>query len=92
MTVGTAGIHRLERLSWVEAFYFMSMIATAQGPAFEPSTPAGMIFTSIMAFISIGTVVAALGFLFGPFFGRLWRVGVEKLEEEIESFSRHKKP
>ncbi len=89
---GTLGIHRLEGLSWVESFYFMSMIATAQGPAFEPQTSAGMIFTSAMAFVSVGTVVAALGFLFGPFFGRLWRIGVEKLEEEIESVTRHKRP
>ena len=28
--------------------------------------------------------LAALGFLFGPFFGKLCKVGFEKLEHEIE--------
>ena len=44
-----------------------------------------------MAFVSVGTVVAALGFLFGPFFGRLWRIGVERLEEEAELLERRRK-
>ncbi len=93
MAVGTSGIHRIEGLSWVESFYYMSMIATAQGPAFEPRTAQGMIFTSVMAFVSAGCGVAALAFLFGPFFGRLWHIGVEKVEEELETIShQHKKP
>ena len=83
MAIGTAGLHRLENIPWLRAFYFMSMIATAQGPMFTPETDAGLVFTSLMAFISVGTVVAALGFIFGPFFGLLWRIGVEKFEEEI---------
>ena len=83
MTSGTVGVHYLEGLSYLDAFYFMSMIATAQGPTIAPTTPAGKMFTSIIAFISVGSVVAALGFLFGPFFGKLWRVGVEKMEDEL---------
>ena len=90
MVVGTAGLHRIESMPWIKAFYVMSMIATAQGPTFTPGTDTGLIFISIMAFISVGTVVAALGFLFGPFFGLLWRVGVEKLEEEIHSLKKGK--
>lgn len=91
MVVGTLGIHHIERMTYVQAFYFMSMIATAQGPpVFGPVTPAGMIFTSIMSFVSVGAVVTALGFLFGPFFGRLWRVGVIKLEEELEHIKHDK--
>lgn len=89
MLVGTIGIHHLERLSYLDAFYFMSMIATAQGPTTVPTTVAGKLFTALIAFVSVGSVVAALGFLFGPFFGRLWRLGVEKMEEEIEHLSRH---
>ena len=78
--VGTVGIHHFERLSYLDAFYFMSMLATAQGPALTPATPAGKLFAAFMAYLSIGTVVAALGFLFGPFFGVVWKVGVERLE------------
>ena len=86
MTVGTVGMHAIEGLSCLDAFYFMSMLATAQGPTFTPVTPAGKLFAAAMAFVSVGTVVAALGFLFGPFFGRLWRVGVERLEQEAHLF------
>ena len=39
--------------------------------------------SSLMAFVSVGGGVAALGFLFGPFFGKIWRIGVEHLEEEL---------
>lgn len=87
MIVGTVGIHYLEGYSYLDAFYFMSMIATAQGPMMIPQTAGGKIFASIMAFVSVGGGVAALGFLFGPFFGKIWRIGVEHLEEELH----HKK-
>jgi hypothetical protein len=83
MVIGTVGIHHLEGLSYIDSFYFMSMIATAQGPAVAPVTTGGKVFTSIIAFLSVGAVVAALGFIFGPFFGKLWKVGVEKMEDEM---------
>ena len=94
MAIGTLGIHVLEKMSYLDAFYFMSMIATAQGPTATPATPSGKLFVSLMAFISVGTVVAALGFLFGPFFGQFWKMGVERLEEEahlLEHRTREKK-
>ena len=83
MGIGVVGMHRFEKMPWIDAFYFMSMIATAQGPMVTPLTTAGKIFVSLMAFISVGAVVASLGFLFGPFLGKLWRVGVEHLEQDI---------
>ena len=83
MTMGTLGMRYLEGYSYLDAFYFMSMIATAQGPVVVPQTAAGKIFASLMAFVSVGGGVAALGFLFGPFFGKIWRIGVEHLEEEL---------
>ena len=86
---GTVGMHRIEGMSYLDAFYFMSMVATAQGPAQVPATAAGKLFAALMAFVSIGTVVASLGFLFGPFFGKLWRIGVEHLEEEWHVLAGH---
>ena len=83
------GLHLIERMSLLDAFYFMSMIATAQGPAVAPATPAGKLFTSLMAFISVGAVAASVGFLFGPFFGQLWHIGRERLEEEARLLSKH---
>ena len=85
MVVGTVGMRAIEHMSSLDAFYFMSMIATAQGPVIIPSTPAGKLFAAFMSFVSVGTVVAALGFLFGPFFTHLWRISVRKLEEEEQN-------
>lgn len=83
MAIGIFGIHWSEKVSYLDAFYIMSMIATSQGTTFTPETAFGKIFISFMAFLSVGSVFAALGFLFGPFFGKLWRIGVIKLEEEL---------
>ena len=82
VTVGTLGMHWLEGFSYLDAFYFISMIATAQGSAITPATTAGKLFAALMAYISVGSVVASLGFFFGPFFGQLWHLGVKWLEEE----------
>ena len=82
MVVGTVGMHALEGMAYLDAFYFMSMIATAQGPITIPHSVAGKLFAAGMSFVSAGVVVAALGFLFGPFFTRLWTISVRKLEEE----------
>ena len=84
MTVGTVGIHYFEGLPYIDAFYFMSMLATAQGPPSAPATVAGKIFASIMAFISVGSIVATLGFLLGPFFGVVLRLEAERMEKEIQ--------
>ena len=85
--LGAVGIHKIEKYSWVDSFYFVSMIVTAQGANITPATAEGKIFTAVISFISVGCVVAALGYVFGPFLGALWRMGSEKIEEEIH----HKK-
>ena len=90
MGAGTVGMHLIERMSYLDAFYFMSMIATAQGPTVTPASAAGKLFASLMAFISVGSVVTSLGFLFGPFFGRLWKIGAERFEEEVRWLDQHK--
>ena len=92
LAFGTAGIHWIEKFSWVDSFYFTSMIATGQGPApnASPATALGKIFTSLLAFVSVGSMVAAFGFLFGPFLGKLWRIGVFKIEEEISRLGQKK--
>jgi hypothetical protein len=82
MLVGTIGMHLIEQISWMDAFYFMSMIATAQGASYVPQTALGKLFASLMSFVSVGFVVASLGFLFGPFLGKLFKIGQDKLEEE----------
>ena len=88
LSLGTYGMHRFEHLPFLKAFYFMSMIATAQGPTYAPATTAGMLFASLMAFLSVGVITAALAFLFGPFFGKLWKIGVVHFEEEVQKFKK----
>ena len=92
LLLGTFGIHSLEKFSYLDSFYFTSMLATGQGPppSVTPETPAGKIFSCFFAFVSVGSMAASLGFLLGPFFGKLWRVGVMKLEEEIEYLHKKK--
>jgi len=80
--IGTVAMHAIEGWSYLDSFYFTSFIATGQGPPsnLQPDSPLGKVFSSVLAFISVGTVISALLFLFGPFLGRLIREGEEKLE------------
>ncbi len=89
---GTVGMHVLEGFSYIDSFYFTSMIATGQGPPplVSPVTVSGKLFTSLLAFISVGAMVASLGFIFGPLLGKLWKVGIVKFEEEMESLHSRK--
>jgi hypothetical protein len=80
---GTLGMHFIEGMPYVDAFYFTSLIATGEGPSTTPSTMAGKLFASFLSFISIGAVVASLIFLLGPFAGRMIKHGIEFTEEEI---------
>ena len=83
MIVGTIGMHVTEHMPWLDAFYFMSMLATAQGSAITPATGSGKIFAALMAFLSVGVVVTSLGFIFGPFLGKLWHIGFQHMQAEI---------
>ncbi len=87
MAAGTIGMHLLERMPWMDAFYFMSMIATAQGSATTPATDAGKVYAAFMAFISVSLVLTAIGFLVGPLMGRLFKVGFEKYDDEMDKKS-----
>lgn len=86
LIIGTLLFHYIEGWSYIDSFYFVSMIATAQGPAVTPATDIGKIVASIIAFVSVGSVIFALGFLFGPFFGKLVKIGEEKFDEEKQEF------
>ena len=81
--LGTVAMHAIEGWSYLDSFYFTSFIATGQGPPgnLQPDSPLGKVFSSVLAFISVGTVITALLFLFGPVLGRLIREGEEKIEE-----------
>ncbi|HET7404600.1 MAG TPA: hypothetical protein VFJ63_00615, partial [Candidatus Bathyarchaeia archaeon] len=95
MAIGTVGLMLLEGWGVVDSFYFMSLLATAEGPALTPATVAGKIFASVMAFFSIGAAISAITFTFGPLFGSALKEGlryVEKEQERLKEKLEHKKP
>jgi voltage-gated potassium channel len=84
MVIGTVGFHQIEGMSWVNAVYFESMLATGQGPPIPLNTDAGKLFASVMAFISVGSVITALVVTLSPIIAQLWREGLEKVEREAK--------
>ncbi len=92
MLIGTVGVKELEGYDWVYSFFFMSMVATGQGPPTPNITGnTALIFVSVMAFISTGTVITSIGVIFGPFFGYLIHKGVRFSERELEKLQLEKK-
>jgi hypothetical protein len=88
LVLGTLGFHLIENMTYVDSFYFESMLAAGQGPPFALATDAGKIFASIMGFVSVGAVATTLVFTLGPVLTDLWREGIEKVEEEARVIER----
>jgi biotin transporter BioY len=88
LVVGTVGFHLIAGLSAVDSFYYESMLATGQGPPSALPTDGDKIFTSIMAFISVGSVVSTLLFAVGPVLRQFWREEVEYLEAGARAVER----
>jgi Na+/H+ antiporter NhaC len=84
VAIGMWGMHTLEGISYLDAFYFTALLATGEGPSYTPITAGGKLFAGILSFVSVGVVITALLFLFGPFFGSVIKLGLEKVEEEAE--------
>jgi hypothetical protein len=84
MAVGTIGIKLLTGWRWVDSFYFMAMIGTAEGPPTNPPNFWSKIFAAVMAFVSIGTLISAVGVLFGPYLGYLFHKGAHFAENETK--------
>src|SRR5216683_6223145 len=82
MAVGTIGMMFLEGWDPVTSFYFMALLATAEGPALSPLTVAGKLFASLMAFVPIGAAISAITFTFGPLFGSVLKEGFANIEKE----------
>ncbi len=95
LAIGTVGLEVLEGWDPVASFYFMALLATAEGPPATPATVAGKIFAAVMAFFSIGAAISAITFTFGPLFGTALKAGiqyVEKEEEKLKEKLEHKNP
>jgi hypothetical protein len=93
LAIGTVGMMIIEHWDPVTSFYFMALLATAEGPPEIPGSPQGKIFASVMAFFSIGAAISAITFTFGPLFGSILREGfsyVEKEEDKLKARLDHK--
>lgn len=88
LVVGTFGFHLIEGMSYVDGFYFESMMAAGQGPPFTLYTDSGKIFASIMGFASVITVIVSLVFNLLPTLGRLWKEGLKLVEKEARTLEK----
>jgi len=88
MIIGTVGFREIEGMTWVNSFYFESMLATGQGPPITLASDAGKIFASVMAFASITTVFTALVVTLMPIISQLWREGLERAEKDVKGIAR----
>lgn len=88
VSIGTEVMHVLEGWSYVDSFYFISFVATTQGPNLTPKTDVGKIFASVIAFVSVGVVVSALVFVLGPLLGTVVKVGIDYVEREERKLKR----
>jgi len=84
VVITMVGLHYIEGYTYLNAFYFTAMLATGEGPNTAPVTAAGKVFVGVMAFVSVGTVLGALLFIFGPLFSQLAKEGLEIVEEVEE--------
>ena len=93
---GTLGFHGVAGLGYIDAFYFESMLATGQGPPISLTTDSAKLFASVMAFVSVGSVLTSLVFTLGPVVARLWHETVQRLEREArkveEEFREFERP
>src|SRR2546427_1665868 len=92
MAIGTIGMMLLEGWDSVTSFYFMALLATAEGPALWPLTVAGKLFASLMAFVSIGATISAITFTFGPLFGSVLKEGFAYIEKEEDKLKAKFEP
>jgi|GEM_PF-1601680 len=83
LALGTAGFFMLTGSSWVDSFYFESMLATGQGPPFPLNTDGAKLFASFMAFLSVGTVLTTVIINLGPILAQLWREGIQEAERDL---------
>ena len=83
--VGALGFHLFAGFDAVDSVYFESMLATGQGPPFPLPNDASKIFASVMAFVSVGSVVSALLFAVGPVVRQVWRTSLEYVEDEVRT-------
>jgi hypothetical protein len=81
--VGMVGYHRLENLSWLDAFENASMILSGMGPVSPVQTSAGKVFAGCYALFSGLMLITSMGVIFAPVFHRfLHKFHLEAAQED----------
>ncbi len=70
LTLGMAGYHYLEHLSWLDAFVNASMILSGMGPLAQLQTEPGKVFAGCYALFSGLAFLSAVGVVLAPIFHR----------------------
>jgi predicted branched-subunit amino acid permease len=72
LAIGMTGYHSLGEMSWLEAFYYSSMILAGEGPPADPANLTGLalahlhLFAGFYALFSGVTFITLVGVLFAP--------------------------
>ncbi len=82
LSVGMAGYHFLEHLSWLDAFTNAAMILSGMGPLAPLQSVPGKIFAGCYALFSGVAFLTSVGVLFAPIFHRfLHKFHLEQREQ-----------
>jgi len=71
LAIGMIGYHKLEDLSWIDAFLNASMLLGGMGPVNTPVTYAGKLFAGLYALYCGLSVIIAAGVIFAPVVHRI---------------------
>jgi hypothetical protein len=71
LTIGMVGYHRLEGLTWLDAFLNAAMILGGMGPVAELHTRGGKLFAGVYALLCGLVFIGVSGLLFTPIFHRV---------------------
>ena len=70
LSIGMAGYHFLEKLSWLDSFLNASMILSGMGPVAPIQTSAGKLFAGCYALFSGLAFLSSIAVVFAPIFHR----------------------
>jgi len=86
LTIGMAGYHYFEKLSWLDAFVNAAMILSGMGPVAQIQTSEGKFFAGCYALFSGIAFLTSIGVVFAPVFHRfLHRFHIEGKSDEKKS-------
>jgi hypothetical protein len=70
LSIGMAGYHGFEGLSWLDAFLNAAMILSGMGPVAQLQTTAGKLFAGCYALFSGLALITTLAVIIAPLFHR----------------------